>query len=371
MKFRFLLLSLFFLCSFSTFAQSSGDYRSLNSGTWESAGNWQRFTTAWGTAPSAPTSADGVITIQSSHSLTINGSRSIDETIINSGGTVQVNSGILTIDDGTGTDLDILGTMLWVNGALLTVNIGALVTGPSANVFYRGATMINNGIINVNLFGMQPDPGAQTISGVGSFSNLTIGNSNGVTLGGDQTITTLLNFNSGLLITGPNKVIITTTGSIQDNSGGQNLFVNGNLQMNYNTGLSTKTFRIGDASGLRSVDATLNASVGGGMVISTSTGENPNIGTSSLQPSKSVNRSWKMTNVGLLFSNSFITFRWTAGEVDGGANTANFVAGRFASSLWSYPSILSQTSTSIQTQGIATFATSSFAVAENCTPTGQ
>ena len=223
MKFRFLLLSLFFLCSFSTFAQSSGDYRSLNSGIWESAGNWERFTTAWGTAPSAPTSADGVITIQSSHSLTINGSRTIDETIINSGGTVQINSGTLTVNDGTGTDFDISGTLLWATGALLTVNSGALVNGPSANVFYRGPTMTNNGTINVSIFSMEGGPGNQTINGVGNMSNITLGNSSGVTLGGDQTITTLLNFNSGLLSTGSNKIIITTTGSIQDNSGGQNL----------------------------------------------------------------------------------------------------------------------------------------------------
>lgn len=43
-------------------------------------------------------------------------------------------------------------------------------------------------------------------------------NASGVTLGGDQTIVDLLNFNYGRIITGSNKIIISSVGNIQNNA---------------------------------------------------------------------------------------------------------------------------------------------------------
>ena len=197
-------------------AQATGDYRSAASGPWESAANWQRYSgTVWLAAAVAPSSVDGVITVLSPHSITLNASRALDQTVINSGATLQVNSGTLTISNGLGTDLDINGSILWATGALLNVSAGALVNGAAANLFYRGATLTNNGTINLNSLGMEPDPGSITINGVGNIATLTMANTSGVTLGGDQTITTLLNFNNGNLSTGTNKLILATTATVQ------------------------------------------------------------------------------------------------------------------------------------------------------------
>jgi len=68
--------------------QAAGDYRSFTSGPWGTAGTWETFNgTAWVAAGAAPTSANGAITIQSPHVVTVAANVSIDQTTVNVGGT--------------------------------------------------------------------------------------------------------------------------------------------------------------------------------------------------------------------------------------------------------------------------------------------
>jgi hypothetical protein len=77
---------------------------------------------AWVTAAAAPTSANGVITIQSGHTMQITATVSIDQVVINYGGTINWTGGTLTIADGTGVDLQVDGTF-WDNRGATTPSI--------------------------------------------------------------------------------------------------------------------------------------------------------------------------------------------------------------------------------------------------------
>ena len=161
----------FMLGSLHLKAQNTGDYRSATSGArgnWEDTTSWQRYNgSIWIAVSTTPSATDEIITILGTDSIFINANVSIDQAIVQNGGYLEVRTGTVTINDGAGTDLTLNSpnAMVWGTGPQLIVNSGALIDGSSANIFYRGAVLLNNGTININTFDMSPDPGAQTING--------------------------------------------------------------------------------------------------------------------------------------------------------------------------------------------------------------
>ena len=272
---------------------------------------------------------------------------------------LQNFNGTITINNGPGTDVYNSGSFS-INSANsnLTVTTGATIDGPvlpSNYVSFGGATLTNNGtIFNLLIF-------RGTIAGTGSIGSIITFNTNPVdngelTLTGNQIITTLLNFNYGNIVTGPNKLIVASTASVQNNSGTQ-WYVNGNLQMNFPAGNNTKNYRIGDATGYRPVSLTLSDVSGtGGVIASTTNGDHPNIGSSQILAAKSVNRFWTFTNTGLTFSNASPVLNWDISEVDPGVDSSNLKAGKFNTPNWSYPSVSNISSTSIQVNGVTSFS---------------
>ena len=83
--------------------QSVGDYRSLQTGNWNSTTTWERWDGfTWVTpAPSTPTSGNGAITIQNGHTVTVTGNVAVDQVVVDAGGQITVNSGVITVDSST------------------------------------------------------------------------------------------------------------------------------------------------------------------------------------------------------------------------------------------------------------------------------
>ena len=357
-----LLISLLSFTAQKTAAQTVGDYRSILIGTfvaWNDAATWEMYDgTAWVAATASPDFNDGVITVRSPTSVRITASVTIDQTIVENGGQISPITGgiILTINNGIGTDLELngFGASAWGNDCLLTVNTGALIEGPTSSLQYRGLTLINNGIINTTL-NPRPDVTNTTISGVGTINTLTTSNNNGCIISGNQTITNLLNFNFGNVISTGN-LVLATTATIQNNAV-PDYYVIGNLQLNYAAGTSTKTYRIGDATGYKPVTLTLfNTSGVGGININSTNTDHPNIGTSTILPTKSVNRFWSFTNSGLTFTNVQASLSWIAADVDAGLNTAVFKVGKFDAGVWTYPNVTSNFATGITITGFNSFS---------------
>src|SRR5690606_4146382 len=97
-------------------AQTDGDYRSTGTGDWEDVGSWEVFSGGeWVSAISAPTDADGVITIGEGHTITVTSNVTANqiefENNPNTGitGTLVVARGAtLTITDEEGDDVRLL-----------------------------------------------------------------------------------------------------------------------------------------------------------------------------------------------------------------------------------------------------------------------
>ena len=175
-----LFISIF---SFKIFASISTDYfRSLNSGNWSSTSYWQSSSDNinWYSADLTPTSSASFITIQSGHTITINGTTSASSLLIE-------GSGILTFDGLASRNLTITNDLTINNslGKFIVQSIGSFT-----NTLTIGGNIINQGTFDLSretlttvcdiMFNKN---GNQSVSGNGTimrFNEITVdlGNNN-------------------------------------------------------------------------------------------------------------------------------------------------------------------------------------------------
>jgi hypothetical protein len=86
---------------------STDYFKSISSGNWSTAANWQSSHDGltWFTPANAPNNTANNITIQANNSLTIASNVTLDQLIIKSGGALITGTGTLTINNGAGDDL--------------------------------------------------------------------------------------------------------------------------------------------------------------------------------------------------------------------------------------------------------------------------
>ncbi len=206
-------------------------------------------------------------------------------------------------------------------------------------------------------------PAAQTIDNKGTISssvNLTVevNNSNGVTLAdGDLTLNSIVKFTSGnITTTATNALAMQMFGQVIGASQGTG-YVVGNVLRTIPTGNNTRAFDVGDASFYTPVSASFNG-VGTSFTVtgSTHTPDEPNIATSGLTATKTANRYWTLTPsvASPIFLDFDAVFNFVASDVDGGANTSNFVTMRY-NGTWFSTFTGTRTATSTQAIGVTGF----------------
>ncbi|MBI1732533.1 MAG: hypothetical protein HYR49_07160 [Gammaproteobacteria bacterium] len=199
---------------------------------------------------------------------------------------------------------------------------------------------------------------AQSVTGATTFTNMTLDNGSGLTLNNDVTANTLLTFTNGTITTGANKMIIDTAGSHTGSSSAR--YVIGTMEK---VGpVATFTFAVGDASNYTPV---LTAFSGGGasgsLAVNTTAGEHPNIGTSTLDSTRSVNRYWTLTSTGLTGTyDATITFI-SPGDVDSASDFSSYTIQRFSGGSWFTTTTGAQNNTDTSATGLTGFG--DFAVA--------
>lgn len=196
--------------------------------------------------------------------------------------------------------------------------------------------------------------GPQGINTTTPFGNLTIDKPSGsCTAGSDVTVGGVLALNAGNVITGPNKVIIGSTGSVSRTSG----HVAGYLQKSIPAGSSAVTFEVGDSNRYAPIDVSFPAvTTPGTLTAGTIAGEHPLLSSASINPAKDVNRYWTLTNNGIAFSTYDATFSYQPSDPDSGANPALFAVQKLDSAAWSSPATGALTSTSTQALGMTSFS---------------
>lgn len=107
------------------------DYRTIASGNWNNANNWQRHDgTSWTPAVSAPDGANSnAVTIREGYTLSLlSSSANIDQLVIENGAELQVIESSLNILNGSGTDLQVFGQLLLNPGSLsIAANAVAII----------------------------------------------------------------------------------------------------------------------------------------------------------------------------------------------------------------------------------------------------
>lgn len=295
----------------------------------------------------------GAVTLSASRTVTVNANT------LTIGGTVSPNTTDLT---KTGA-----GTLSFGSNAVslrsLTISAGTLVSTSgtmnlAGNFTNNSVFTHNNGTVNFN------GAAAQSINGAATFNNLTLNNTNGLTINANETASGVLTLSNGRINTGVNILIVDTNGSITGAAATR--YVNGFLQKNFIAAIGQSfSFPIGNAANYTPIDVSgLSIATGGGIIASTTTGEHPNIATSGINSTRDVNRHWTLAPAGgLVLTPSYnAIFNFVAGDVDGGAVTGNFIVQRYNSG-WTSPTTGTANSTNTQATNIAGLG--SFAIGES------
>ena len=115
--------------------QAVGDFRTNGNVTFNNNSNWQSWNGAWVAAAAPPVLGSNVITIRSGHTATLTASKTLDQLVVEAGGTLLINPGqtLTLFNYPTGIDLDVSGTV--GNSGTITINPGATINFQANSIY--------------------------------------------------------------------------------------------------------------------------------------------------------------------------------------------------------------------------------------------
>jgi hypothetical protein len=167
---RRFLLSVGFIVLIGQLAFAQNPFRTRQSGNWNDPNTWEEDTGGgFNVTLNIPTSASGVITIRNLHTVTATADVTIDETTIQSGGSIIIDPGItLTLDE------DFSSTPLTIDSGGSLTNNGAL---DLATFLIISPCVVNGSITNGNVISIFDGSLLQFNSGSNYFHNFSSGGS--------------------------------------------------------------------------------------------------------------------------------------------------------------------------------------------------
>lgn len=310
--------------------------------------------------------------------IATNGNATTDDVDIRSA-TQNITGGTLQFGSATTTSANDIS---YINGAGGQLNVWNLVlaSGPARNILMRSSTNILNDLTIQTLNNLNPSAGLAINIGAGNasgnwtnngtftqgsttvtftgtsaapaiggtaattFNNFTINKaSNNLAINTTPTVNGTLTFTNGDIVTGANRVILGTAATIATPSASS--YVAGSIQKNYAAGAALSYFAgndfpVGDATNFTPVNVSAGTTTtAGSLTVSTLTPDHPQVTTpiasTSIDANNSVNRYWRVNNSGLTVGTAISAiFTFVAGDVDAGANTANFIVQRYDGTNW-------------------------------------
>lgn len=285
----------------------------------------------------ASTPASQAIRINSTvpvYNLVINAQNSPIAQLVTSGLTVKNN-------------IIIAGGILDANN--LDINIGGSWTN-------NGTFSPGTGTVTFN--GTQPqDLGGTTAT---SFNNLTLNNSEGLTLSGstNTTVEGVLTLANGLLVTGSNILVVSNDATGAASGGSASAYVQGNLQRAIAAGANTYHWPIGTATAYALAGLDFASGTAAGTLKGfAADGDHPQIASSDIVTSKSVNRYWDFSVLsGLTIADYNAAFSWVPADEDAAFDYTSAKVGKYSGSAWTYPTIGTRTANSIEITGESGFS---------------
>jgi hypothetical protein len=294
-----------------------------------------------------PTSASSAfITIPSGGSVVINGTVRVPKL---SG---FVASNVVTANDSFGA-IQFIGSENLTLGSNSTVEYVRTATGAqtvTARTDYKNLILTGTTPKTVN--------GPTTVSGT-----LTINQSTAITMAADVTVNGSLSFVSGKITTGNNILTIGTSGTISgaDQATG---WVVGNLKKQTASSASpTFVYALGDSNNYTPLALTFTGttSAAGGLTAKINIGDHAQVATSGIDSTKSVNKTWTLTNDSLTgFGTYSAAFAYSSADIDGISTPANYVVAQYDGSTWSNRTVsgtpIDTTTTATSISGFGDFA---------------
>ncbi|MFN7313265.1 MAG: T9SS type A sorting domain-containing protein [Bacteroidota bacterium] len=257
---------------------------------------------------------------------------------------VRVSGGNAT---GRWTSSSYTGTQGTYIKGNLTIDVGSEFRHTSAAPCAIGGNIINNGTLTVSTGtvgsfilgtdGNYPLSNAQDISGTGIFRNnlitstgafthLFVNNGVGLTLSTTNTVFTVtgtFRIDALRITTNTNTIGLGASSTFTRTSG----YIVGNLAKNFTIGSNiSRVFEIGNATNFLPVNVTMNqVTTAGSISVGLNTGDHPTLSTSCINPTKSINNFWKVTNLGVVTTASGGTyvFNFLTSDVDPSTNLNN------------------------------------------------
>ncbi|HRH35305.1 MAG TPA: hypothetical protein PKY12_09595, partial [Catalimonadaceae bacterium] len=257
------------------------------------------------------------------------------------------NKGLLEIQSGQFTVNDSLSE----NEGRLVVFSGSVFS--STNGYIQRGELVNNGSI-LNTLIMKGTGGEQILYGSGTLERLLVLDGPKIKLNQEQTITQSLLLLDGKIQTNSGKLILADGAPIYGASSSN--YIIGNLQQYFNIGIpGPREFPVGTASGPGFVTLDPSYTGSGFVEVRVNDNDHPNIGTSGIDPNKSVNKYWSIINQGLTFSECDLYFNWLDDAFDAGANSANFIVKQFNNPDWTETTVSNIEPFSIGVQNVTSF----------------
>lgn len=248
----FVLATVFLFATRPSLAQNCANnantqYRSQTTGDWNTPATWQCSDDGinWQTpTTNTPTSGHaGTITIRSGDNITVSANVTVDQVVIDSGGTVTVNAGhTWTVANGAGTDLTVNGTV--INAGKIT-NKGAIVFNASSLYQHDqdGGTIPTatwNVASTVEVIGYVKGGGNPAVAGLNqSFGNFTWNNPGQTASPSFNGLLTTVGGNLTIMSTGTSYLRLSTNTNYTLNIGGDLIVSGGSLNFSDTGGTAT------------------------------------------------------------------------------------------------------------------------------------
>ncbi len=324
-----------------------------------------------GTPPAAATAGKlaingGVLSVTAS--MTLSSTRGI--AVAGTGATFVVAPGATLTYSGIETGAAAVtksgsGSIDW-SGA--TVTTGALTIAAGTVTAPTGTLSVGGSLLNNSGAGAFVSTGTVSLTGASAatlgsypfvFNRLTVTNSAGVQLTAGVTVNGVLTMSGGAITTNGNQLYVSATGSVTRTNGQ----VVGVLTKYVPVGTPTVTFEVGDATRYTPVSLTFTGiTTGGDLSVSTTAGDHPQLSSSTIDTTLSVNRYWTMSGSALVYASYAATFNFVAGDVDVGATPADFLVEVYDLGIWTPETVTAAGATSTSVTGITEFG--DFAVGE-------
>jgi hypothetical protein len=130
--------------------------------------------------------------------------------------------------------------------------------------------------------------------------------------------------------------------------------VNGTLRKTFAAGAFSNTLDVGDAATYAPIDISgTGAGAGFNLTATTTAGDHPNLGTSTISPSRSVNRRWSLTPASAAGAAWSATFSFPSSDLDAGADPLTFSGSVWNGSSWSVLTLGTLGANSTQATGLS------------------